>query len=95
VFRNDIRVLIFFDDLLFLFITVARRAMWGVISNIVAGNDNGNPEDKPSVILTTHSMEECEALCPQIGIMAGGKLRCLGSAQVSSERCQFLCTGFA
>jgi ATP-binding cassette subfamily A (ABC1) protein 3 len=33
------------------------------------------------VILTTHSMEECEALCPNIAIMAGGKLRCLGSAQ--------------
>eukprot|EP00550_Attheya_septentrionalis_P003060 CAMPEP_0198282180 /NCGR_PEP_ID=MMETSP1449-20131203/2021_1 /TAXON_ID=420275 /ORGANISM="Attheya septentrionalis, Strain CCMP2084" /LENGTH=1933 /DNA_ID=CAMNT_0043978311 /DNA_START=256 /DNA_END=6057 /DNA_ORIENTATION=+ len=65
---------------------VARRAMWGVISNIVAGNDNGNPEDKPSVILTTHSMEECEALCPQIGIMAGGKLRCLGSAQHLKSR---------
>jgi hypothetical protein len=26
-------------------------------------------------------MEEAEALCPRIGIMAGGKLRCLGSAQ--------------
>jgi len=37
---------------------------------------------KTSVILTTHSMEECEALCPRIAIMATGKLRCLGSAQV-------------
>lgn len=26
-------------------------------------------------------MEECEALCPRIGIMATGRLRCLGSAQ--------------
>ena len=26
-------------------------------------------------------MEECEALCSRIGIMAHGKLRCLGSAQ--------------
>ena len=26
--------------------------------------------------------EECEALCPRIGIMAGGKLKCIGSAQV-------------
>lgn len=25
--------------------------------------------------------EECEALCPRIGIMANGRLRCLGSAQ--------------
>jgi ATP-binding cassette, subfamily A (ABC1), member 3 len=26
-------------------------------------------------------MEECEALCPRIGIMTNGRLRCLGSAQ--------------
>ena len=30
--------------------------------------------------------EECEALCPRIGIMAGGKLRCLGSAQHLKNR---------
>jgi ATP-binding cassette subfamily A (ABC1) protein 1 len=33
------------------------------------------------VVLTTHSMEECEALCSRMGIMVGGRLRCLGSAQ--------------
>jgi ATP-binding cassette subfamily A (ABC1) protein 3 len=38
-------------------------------------------EEKTSVILTTHSMEECEALCPRISIMANGRLSCLGSAQ--------------
>lgn len=59
---------------------VARRDMWQVISNMVAG-DNVPEEERTSVILTTHSMEECEALCPRIGIMAGGILRCLGSAQ--------------
>lgn len=26
-------------------------------------------------------MEECEALCQRIGIMVGGRMRCLGSAQ--------------
>ena len=51
-----------------------------MISDMVTGGDLP-PEERPSVILTTHSMEECEALCPNIGIMAGGKLRCLGSAQ--------------
>jgi ATP-binding cassette, subfamily A (ABC1), member 3 len=44
-------------------------------------NDAVPYEERASVILTTHSMEECEALCPRIGIMANGKLRCLGSAQ--------------
>merc|ERR1712194_432755 len=61
---------------------VARRDLWKVISRMVQGNGSTADEDRTSVILTTHSMEECEALCPRIGIMAGGKLRCLGSAQV-------------
>jgi ABC-type multidrug transport system ATPase subunit len=59
---------------------VSRRDLWGVISNMVSGE-----QGKTSVILTTHSMEECEALCPRIGIMATGKLRCLGSAQVNKN----------
>ena len=59
---------------------VARRDLWEVISEMVTGG-NIPAEERTSVILTTHSMEECEALCPRIGIMANGKLRCLGSAQ--------------
>jgi len=59
---------------------VARREIWEMISNMVS-DKNVAPEERTSVILTTHSMEECEALCPRIGIMAGGNLRCLGSAQ--------------
>jgi ATP-binding cassette subfamily A (ABC1) protein 3 len=59
---------------------VARREIWKLISDMVAGEDVP-PEERTSVILTTHSMEECEALCPRLGIMANGRLRCLGSAQ--------------
>ena len=54
---------------------VAKRFMWNVITDIVT------KREKCSLILTTHSMEECEALCQRIGIMVGGVLRCLGSAQ--------------
>jgi len=54
---------------------VARRFMWEVITDIVT------KREKCSVILTTHLMEECEALCTRIGIMVGGKLKCLGSSQ--------------
>ncbi|XP_071448970.1 cholesterol transporter ABCA5-like [Hetaerina americana] len=32
-------------------------------------------------ILTTHSMEEADALCSRVGIMVQGELRCLGSTQ--------------
>ncbi|CAM9541397.1 unnamed protein product [Ascophyllum nodosum] len=54
---------------------MARRFMWNVIMRIVTENK------ECAMILTTHSMEECEALCQRIGIMVGGRLRCLGSSQ--------------
>lgn len=54
---------------------MARRFMWEVICDIVT------KREKCSLILTTHSMEECEALCSRVGIMVGGVLRCLGSCQ--------------
>lgn len=59
---------------------LSRREIWQLVSDMVAGHGLAQ-KDKPIVILTTHSMDECEALCPRIGIMANGKLRCLGSAQ--------------
>ena len=62
---------------------MARREIWQVISNLVTQVHN---DKKPAVILTTHSMEECEALCPRIGIMTNGRLRCLGSAQHLKNR---------
>merc|ERR1711963_598046 len=44
--------------------------MWRLISTTMGTR---------SVILSTHSMEECEALCGKIGIMVNGRLMCLGS----------------
>ncbi|XP_065226082.1 phospholipid-transporting ATPase ABCA1-like isoform X2 [Planococcus citri] len=34
-----------------------------------------------AVILTSHSMEECETLCDRITIMAAGVMKCIGTAQ--------------
>ncbi|KAL4853959.1 ATP-binding cassette sub-family A member 3 [Chlorella vulgaris] len=51
----------------------ARRALWGVIRHEMAGGR--------TVLLTSHSMEECEAVCARVGIMSGGRLRALGSVQ--------------
>ncbi|KAI8606813.1 P-loop containing nucleoside triphosphate hydrolase protein, partial [Chytriomyces sp. MP71] len=45
-----------------------RRLIWNIIQ--------GARENK-TIILTTHSMEEAEALCQRIGIMAKGSLRCV------------------
>ena len=53
----------------------ARRFMWNVISHI------STERKQSSVILTTHSMEEAEALATKIGIQVDGNLKCLGSAQ--------------
>jgi ABC-type glutathione transport system ATPase component len=39
-----------------------------------------------TVLLTSHSMEECEALCTRIAIMRAGRLRCLGSVQHLKNR---------
>merc|ERR1711990_379350 len=49
---------------------VARRFMWEVIARL------STEEGRCSIILTTHSMEEAEALCTRIGIMVNGKPWC-------------------
>eukprot|EP00041_Stephanoeca_diplocostata_P024604 m.629157 g.629157 ORF g.629157 m.629157 type:complete len:160 (+) comp22562_c0_seq61:5145-5624(+) len=50
-----------------------RRFLWNVILGLV--------EQGRTVVLTTHSMEECEALCTCLTIMMSGRLRCFGSTQ--------------
>jgi ATP-binding cassette subfamily A (ABC1) protein 1 len=52
---------------------LSRRFMWDVLARVATA------DRACSIILTTHSMEECEALCSRLGIMVGGRLRCLGS----------------
>ena len=34
-----------------------------------------------AIVLTSHVMEECEALCSRVAIMVGGRLRCVGAVQ--------------
>ncbi|GFY44551.1 ATP-binding cassette sub-family A member 17 [Trichonephila inaurata madagascariensis] len=53
---------------------VSRRKIWNILSQ--ARNNTG-----AAVILTTHSMEESEALCNRLAIMVNGRFRCLGSIQ--------------
>lgn len=52
---------------------LARRLLWDAISRV---RDNGH-----SIILTSHSMEECDVLCTRLAIMVNGHFRCLGSPQ--------------
>ena len=39
-----------------------------------------------SIVLTSHSMDECEALCTRLAIMVNGQFRCLGSTQHLKSR---------
>ena len=56
----------------------ARRFLWNTVLEMVRGGQ--------SVVLTSHSMEECEALCSRLGIMVNGQFKCLGSIQHLKNR---------
>ncbi|XP_058520235.1 glucosylceramide transporter ABCA12 [Ochotona princeps] len=56
----------------------SKRHLWKIISEEV--------QSKCSVILTSHSMEECEALCTRLAIMVNGRFQCIGSLQHIKSR---------
>lgn len=49
----------------------SRRKIWSTLMHL--RDTSGS-----SIVLTSHSMDECEALCSRIGIMARGNFKCLG-----------------
>lgn len=51
----------------------ARRLVWNCINRAVHKGQ--------SVVLTSHSMEECDSLCTRLCIMVNGQFKCLGSPQ--------------
>jgi ATP-binding cassette subfamily A (ABC1) protein 3 len=53
----------------------ARRFMWKIISRIAS------EKKQSTIILTTHSMEEAEALSTKLGIMVNGNFKCIGTPQ--------------
>nr|XP_061811147.1 phospholipid-transporting ATPase ABCA1-like [Nerophis lumbriciformis] len=57
---------------------LSKRFMWDNIRCLI--------KDGRSVVLTSHSMEECEALCDRIAIMVSGSFMCLGSVQHLKNR---------
>ncbi|XP_022107295.1 ATP-binding cassette sub-family A member 3-like isoform X2 [Acanthaster planci] len=56
----------------------ARRHLWDALTMIM--------RDGRSIVLTSHSMEECEALCTRLAIMVNGQFKCLGSTQHLKSR---------
>lgn len=64
----------------------ARRALWSAVHRAVAVNTS-NPMAFPcAVLLTTHSMEEAEALSTRLGIIAQGEMLVLGTPQQIKQR---------
>ncbi len=51
----------------------SKRNLWDVMCNV---RNAGK-----TIVLTSHSMEEAEALCTQLAIMVNGQFKCLGSTQ--------------
>lgn len=51
----------------------AKRRIWNIISE--------ERSSGKTIVLTTHSMDECEALCSRVAIMVQGQFKCLGSMQ--------------
>ncbi|XP_010209827.1 PREDICTED: ATP-binding cassette sub-family A member 10-like [Tinamus guttatus] len=51
-----------------------QRRVWKMIRAAVRNKEQG-------AILTTHYMEEAEAVCDRVAIMVSGRLRCIGSIQ--------------
>ncbi|XP_019627958.1 PREDICTED: ATP-binding cassette sub-family A member 3-like [Branchiostoma belcheri] len=57
---------------------VARRMLWDSLCQVrQAGR---------CIVITSHSMEECEALCTCLAIMVNGQFKCLGSTQHLKSR---------
>ncbi|XP_055596640.1 phospholipid-transporting ATPase ABCA1-like [Uranotaenia lowii] len=51
----------------------AKRNLWNGVCRV---RDSGK-----TIVLTSHSMEECEALCTRLAIMVNGEFKCIGSTQ--------------
>ncbi|XP_036067424.1 phospholipid-transporting ATPase ABCA1 isoform X3 [Oryzias melastigma] len=56
----------------------AKRFLWNCIHSVT--------KEGKAVVLTSHSMEECEALCTRMAIMVNGRFQCLGSVQHLKNR---------
>uniref|UniRef100_A0A8C9DPX7 ABC transporter domain-containing protein n=1 Tax=Prolemur simus TaxID=1328070 RepID=A0A8C9DPX7_PROSS len=64
---------VFLDEPLTGMDPVARRLLWDTVTWIC--------KTGKAIIITSHSMQECEAFCTRLAIMVKGRFTCLGSPQ--------------
>ncbi|XP_065652513.1 phospholipid-transporting ATPase ABCA3 isoform X3 [Hydra vulgaris] len=56
----------------------ARRMLWNSLFHVLKSGK--------SIVITSHLMEECEALCTRLAIMVNGQFKCIGSPQHLKNR---------
>ncbi|CDW52395.1 ATP binding cassette sub family A [Trichuris trichiura] len=52
---------------------ISRRLIWQLLERVRCSG--------VSILLTSHSMEECEALCARLAVLVHGEVKCIGSPQ--------------
>ncbi|XP_054277510.1 retinal-specific phospholipid-transporting ATPase ABCA4-like [Macrosteles quadrilineatus] len=57
---------------------VSRRRLWDIVAEC--------QKTGQAIVLTSHSMEECEALCSRLTIMVAGQMKCIGSTQYLKQK---------
>lgn len=56
----------------------SRRFVWCCIKTL--------QQQQKTIVLTSHSMDECEMLCNRLGIMKNGEMKCIGYIQKLKEK---------
>lgn len=56
----------------------SRRFVWCCIKSL--------QQHQKTIVLTSHSMDECEMLCNRLGIMKNGEMKCIGYIQKLKEK---------
>lgn len=56
----------------------SRRFVWCCIKQL--------QQKQKTIVLTSHSMDECEMLCNRLGIMKNGEMKCIGLIQKLKEK---------
>lgn len=58
----------------------ARQDMWKIMNNTINNNTNS------TFIITTHSLDEAEALCSKMAILVEGDIKTIGSLQTLKNK---------
>lgn len=56
----------------------SRRFVWCCVKSL--------QKQQKTIVLTSHSMDECEMLCNRLGIMKNGEMKCIGYIQKLKEK---------